>query len=210
MEEQLARFVVETCSHPPGSLKRRQNFNRLVRAILDSGKLWRENTPYYADALQQTWLYLCRNLCQGTTGAKYDPHKSQVTTWLNQYLKRRLQDFYLAAIRPEKQRVYSTAFQIDPSFNEIDNLPAPPDIPPILEETRQWVLADANRELGRIHIKSRPDLTCQVLILRRLPPETDWKTLERDLDCSYSTLANFYQRQCLPRLRKFGKDRGYL
>ena len=210
VEGQLARLVAETCQHRPGSLKRRQSFNRLVRAIIDSGKLWRENTPYYGDALQQTWLYLCRNLCQGTTGAQYDPQKSQVTTWLNQYLKRRLQDFYLAAKSPEKQQVHPNTSQADPASIAIENLPAPPEIPPILEETRRWVIRDRDGELRRIHIKGRPDLTCQLLILRRLPPETDWKTLERELDCSYSTLANFYQRQCLPRLRKFGEFQGYI
>ncbi|MDY6937068.1 MAG: sigma-70 family RNA polymerase sigma factor [Cyanobacteriota bacterium] len=208
IEKQLARLVAETCEYPPGSLKRRQSFNRLVRAIIHSDKLWRQNVPYYADALQQTWLYLCRNLCQATTGAQYDPQKSQVTTWLNQYLKRRLQDFYLAARNRQEQP--ATTHQIGFASNSIENLPAPPAIPPILEETRNWVLADADGELSRIHIKGRPDLTCQVLILRRLPPQTDWKTLERELSCSYSTLANFYQRQCLPRLRQFGKDRGYL
>jgi hypothetical protein len=48
-----------------------------------------------------------------------------------------------------------------------------------------------------------------VLILRRLPPETPWKVLSEEFDIPSSTLSSFYQRQCLPRLREFGKSEGY-
>jgi hypothetical protein len=210
LDDRIRQLVTETCHHPRGSLKHRQNFNRLVQAIIQSGKLWWEDTPYYNDALQQTWLYLCRNLCQSTTGGKYDPTQSQVTTWLNQYLKRRLQDFYIEARQWQKQHTDLPPTQEGQPLNPIEVLPAPPDVPPILEDTRQWAQTDADGELRRIHVKGRPDITCQVLILRRLPPETDWKTLETEFGCSYSTLANFYQRQCLPSLRKFGQSQGYL
>ena len=70
--------------------------------------------------------------------------------------------------------------------------------------------ADPQGELRGIYITNRPDVTAQILILRRLPPETSWKDLAADYKLSVSTLSSFYQRQCLPRLRKFGELEGYL
>lgn len=94
-EVSLRQLVVETCQQKIGSLDRQRGLTRIVRSIAKSGKLWKENTPDYEDALQQTWLYFCRNLCEATTGDRYDPSRSSVTTWLNAYLRRRLQDLYL-------------------------------------------------------------------------------------------------------------------
>ncbi|HBE18181.1 MAG TPA: hypothetical protein DEG17_16435 [Cyanobacteria bacterium UBA11149] len=208
--DEFNSLVCQTCQYKPRSIQRRQSLNRLVQAIIKSRKLWRKNTPYYEDALQQTWLYLCRNLCESNTGKQYDPERSSVTTWLDGYLKKRLLDFEM--IQHEKNNI-EMPLPVPNSENQtnpIDNLPAPAPIPPTLDDIIDWVKRDPDGELGNIHIKGRPDLTCQILILRRLPPETAWKSLAEEFDCSISTLANFYQRQCLPRLRKFGEDRGYL
>lgn len=209
-EEKLRQLVCQTCQYRRGSIKRRQSLNRLVQAIIKSGKLWRESTPYYEDALQQTWLYLCRNLCERNTGEPYNPDRSSVTTWLDRYLKKRLLDFRI--LQCERNNIEISLPQSDSEHpnNPMENLPAPSDIPPMIEDIRALVETDYDGELGNIHIKGRSDLTCQVLILRRLPPETDWATLAKEFDCSISTLANFYQRQCLPRLRKFGESQGYL
>lgn len=204
-DERLYQLVTQTCQHPPRSLERRQGLNQLIGAIAKSGKLWWENVPYYEDALQQTWLYLCRNLCEASTGGQYDATRSSVTTWLDRYLKNRLLDFRL-----EEQQHRQTRASVEPTTNPLDNLAAPPDIQPMLETIRHLVETDAEGELCQIHVKGRSDITCQTLLLRRLPPKTDWKTLAAEFNCSISTLANFYQRQCLPRLRKLGELQGYL
>jgi len=91
-----------------------------------------------------------------------------------------------------------------------ENLASDPDIPPILEETYQWVETDPDGELASTHIKGHPDVTCQILILRRLPPETPWKTIAEEFNLPPSTAPNFYKRECLPRLRKFALLQGYL
>jgi hypothetical protein len=64
--------------------------------------------------------------------------------------------------------------------------------------------------LCRTHIAGRPEVNAQVLILRRLPPEASWKELSAEFNLPISTLSSFYQRQCIPRLRKFGESEGYL
>lgn len=213
LEAHLRSLVTEACEHPPGSLVRQKKLTQIIR--LTSGKLWKENVPYYQDALQQTWVFFCQNICESKTGDRYNPDRGSVATWLNAYLKRRLQDFY---INTQKQRAREASESVrlsrsgapEEAIPMIDTLPAPPDVPPILNAVRTWVETDAAGELRRIHIEGYPEVNCQMLILRRLPPETGWKELSEDLGLSISTLSSFYQRQCLPRLRKFGESEGYL
>ena len=209
-DKQLSRLIVETCQYPPGSLQRRSGLTKLIQAINQSGKLWYSYEPFYEDALQQTWLYFCRNLCEANTGKRYDPNQSQVITWLNNYLKYRLLSFQKEIQQQNKQEVTLSLTRVEQATDPIQQLPAAPETPPIWEQTLNWVKNDPDGELSSIHIKNRLDITCQVLILRRLPPPTDWKTLEAEFNCSYSTLANFYKRQCRPRLRQFALTQGFL
>ncbi len=203
-EEQIKQLVAQSCQYPADSWERKRYLNHLIRVIVNSGRLWRENALYYEDALQQTWLYLVRNLCEGNSCQPYNPARSSVITWLNNYLKYRLLDF-----RTEKQRdrqLYQQLKSNDPEpFTE-----APQEIPPILEETRNWVGSDPDGDLTSTHMKKRPDITCQKVILRRLPPETGWEELAAELNCPLSTLYSFYKRQCRPRLRQFAKSQAYI
>jgi hypothetical protein len=213
LEEQLRRLVAEACANPPGSQLRQKRLTQVIR--LTSKRLWRESSPYYQDALQQTWLYFCHNVCEATTADEpFNPERGSVITWLNVYLKRRLQDFYLNKQR-ELAKI-STRIHLSRSpdsgdtIDAIDNLAATPDPPPILENVSLWAKTDSEGELRRTHIQGRPDVNCQVLILRRLPPEASWQTLSAQFNLSISTLSSFYQRHCIPRLRKFAEQEGYL
>ncbi|MEH2285339.1 MAG: sigma-70 family RNA polymerase sigma factor [Nostoc sp.] len=212
-DEQLRRLVTEACGHQPGSPQRQKLLTQIIR--LTASRLWRETTPYYQDALQQTWLYFCRNVCEGLTGQIYDPTYGTVITWLNAYLKRRLQDFYLNQNREQATTVplrirQSTSGGTSETIDPVDNLQASPQAPPILEDLEIWVKTDSDGELRDTYIKGRPDVNCQVLILKRLPPEVSWKDLSEEFGLSIPTLSSFYQRQCLPRLRKFAELEGLL
>ena len=200
----LKELVAQSCQYPAHSWERKKYLNRLIQAIFNSGKLWRENTPYYQDALQQTWLYLVRNLCEGTTCEAYDPARSSITTWLNKYLRYRLLDFSTQKQKDRRLSERLTANNPKP-FTEI-----PQEVPNILEETKTWVENDPKGELAQTHMKKRPDITCQRVILRRLPPETGWEELAKEFNCSLSTLYSFYKRKCRPRLRQFAQSQGYI
>jgi hypothetical protein len=208
LEPGLKSLVEAACKHPPGSPERQKNLTRVIRQT--SQKLWRESTPYYADALQKTWLHFCENVCK-----LYDPSRGSVVTWLNNHLKWRLRDGFIAtqedtARRASGQAATSRSGESGEILDPIDRLPASPDIPPILAEVQVWAAADATGELASLHIKGYPQITCQLLILRRLPPESSWKDLAEEFGPPIPTLSAFYQRQCLPRLRKFGEAAGYL
>ncbi|MBN3889587.1 MAG: hypothetical protein HWQ43_10575, partial [Nostoc sp. JL31] len=127
LNEQLASLVAQARRHPPGSPQRQKLLTQIIR--LTQGKLWKENTPYYQDALQQTWLYFCRNVCDGMTGQAYDSTQGSVITWLDAYLKRRLQDFYVNQNREKATTVsfgvrQSKSGEIGETIDPIDNIPA--------------------------------------------------------------------------------------
>lgn len=211
LEDKLRQLVIEARRYPKGHLKRKQCLTKMVRLIEQSHKLWHEHTPYYEDALQQTWVYFCQNVCEPGTGEQYDPDRSSVITWLNRYLKWRLQDFRIARQKHLSRCTSSIVSSTTGKTKDTtENLAAPPDTPPILETTLKWVETDPSGELQSIHIQNRPDVSCQALILRRMPPEQSWERISTEFDLPISTLSSFFQRQCLPRLRNFGQSQGYL
>ncbi|MCC5601556.1 sigma-70 family RNA polymerase sigma factor [Nostoc favosum] len=203
LNQQLQHLVAQACSYPAKSLMRRQKLSEIVRVVMKSGKLWKENTAYYNDALQQTWLYFCRNPEQ------YNPESCSVITWLDNCLKWRLQDFRSREAQIQAKTVFISSLEIENTTEAIESLPAAADIPPILEETYQWAFTDPDNDLASTHVKGRPEVTCQILILRRLPPETPWKNIAKEFNLPPSTAPNFYKRECLPRLRNFALRQGY-
>uniref|UniRef100_B8HUE5 Sigma-70 family RNA polymerase sigma factor n=1 Tax=Cyanothece sp. (strain PCC 7425 / ATCC 29141) TaxID=395961 RepID=B8HUE5_CYAP4 len=208
-DQELKKLIAETCSHPVGSLERQRGLNRLVAMIQSSGKLSRTaNIPDYEDALQQTWFYFCRNLCEATTGSAYDPDQAHVITWLNAYLKHRLLDKRLEVQSTKVIYIQRQMAENDELYDPVENLPAPAPVPPLLEDIQTW-LQQEYKELRRIHIRDRPEANCYILILRRLPPETSWEKLSQEFGIPIATLSNFYQRECRPRLKQFIISQGY-
>ncbi|MEL6814859.1 MAG: sigma-70 family RNA polymerase sigma factor [Cyanobacteria bacterium J06598_3] len=209
--EPLRELVKSTCQHPHGSARRQRGMTQLIRQI--TPRLWHTAEAYYGDALQQTWIYFCRNLCEATTGRAYDPDVASPVTWLNAYLKRRLQDFQIAENRQRATTISQSSLRRgseDGPLDPLDFIAAPPDIPAWLEQMKAWAQKDADGELASTHVSKHPEVTAQLLILKRLPPETPWKVLSADYGIAVGTLSSFYQRQCLTRLRAYGKSQGYL
>lgn len=196
----INRLVTEACRYPPGHRIRQKRLTQIIRLV--SKKLWKEESSYYEDALQKTWIYFCQNLCECKTGKAYNADKASVATWLNTYLKRRLQDGRNAC---QKERLICTTHRVG---DTIDGLAAKPDIPPLLQEVEQW--AKTAPHLEQAHVFNQPHITARLLILERLPPETPWKVLSARLNVPMGTLSSFYQRQYLRFLREFGRAQGYL
>lgn len=76
----------------------------------------------------------------------------------------------------------------------------------ICEQQLLWLIrakieADESGELRQCYVKGHPEVNCQVLILRRLPPEMKWQDLANEFGLRVSTLSSFYQRQCNPRVK---------
>lgn len=181
----------------------------MIWQIQKSGKLLRgDGVPDREDALQQTWLYFCRNLCEATTGKAYDGTKASVITWLNAYLERRLQDRRSHVIAERQVTVEPSLSPTGEYLDPLEQLPAPTQPLPILEEIWAWVEQEQHN-LKRIHVRDRPDINCYSLMLRRLPPEVPWQELATEFGVAIATLSNFYQRECRPRLKAFVLAQGY-
>lgn len=204
---QVEAWRLQACHYPPDSKERKHYLTKIIRVI--APRLWRINTPYYADALQKTWEYFVDNIC-----TKYDPSRALMTTWLNVYLRYRHLDLVKWAAE-ERQKL----IPLDPQVSEAENSEskvikevASKDYGSLelLEQVIHWVETDADGMLRQTHLTGRPDITCQTIILLRLPPETPWKEISARFNEKVPTLASFYQRQCLPRLRKFGQSEGLL
>lgn len=209
LDKQLCQLVIETCHHPRFSLERQKGLNEIVWRIQQSGKLLSHiGVPDYEDAIQQTWLYFCRNLCEATTGDAYNPEQASVITWLNAYLKHRLKDIRIKAAS-NAIATYTHLSDFDRSPDPINSIPAPPAVPPILEDILEWVELEGSL-LRSIYLRDRPDINCQVLIQRRLPPETTWEELAKEFGVGISSVSKFYQRECFRCLLNFGKSQGYL
>jgi hypothetical protein len=205
--ETIYPFILEASQHQVGSRQRDRSLTQAIRAI--TPKLWRAYTPYYPDALQQTWLYFVKNGCQ-----TYDRDRGCIITWLNSYLWYRHQDLAQQAIKRQCQEVpidldaantedsYGYALR-EVSGREYGSLF-------LLEQVSNWVATDLNNMLRNTHVRGRPDIDAQTLIQLRLPPETSWKNISAQFDVPISTLSGFYRRQCLPLLRSFGYAEGLL
>ena len=77
LADRLCLLIAQARSYSLTSMERRQKFTEIYRLTTKSRKLWRENTPYYEDALQEMWEYCYRHL------EEYDPSVKGVITWLD-------------------------------------------------------------------------------------------------------------------------------
>jgi DNA-directed RNA polymerase specialized sigma24 family protein len=201
---EFQKLIFQACESPRRSFQRRQSLSQIVRRVNECGRLWRENSADYREALQNMWLYVCEH------PEKYSPERGSVINWLNTILKYRLLDVHQEKKIEQRWLLAPSPQLIETRDNPIENIPAPAEIPPILEKTRQWIETDPQDKLRSAHIRGRPDLNCQILLLRRFPPETHWDMIAEEFEVSQSVAPMFYTRKCLPLLRQFGVDEGYL
>jgi hypothetical protein len=196
----LSQLAIEICQEPPGSPIRQRKLTIMIK--IASKKLWKENSPYYADALQDTYAFLCRRLCD-----LYDPEKASIPVWLNSHLKWRLFALKQESYKEASQQVYMPASP-EEGLDPIANIPAPSYS--LLDALRDWVTEDKTGELKLVHMINRPDINVQSVSLRRPPlcDDTTWAQLAGEFRSEVPSLASFYQRKCIPRLRKFLEDEG--
>lgn len=208
LEAKILQLIQETCQHPTGSLARQKGLNQIILLIQKTGKLLRgTGIPDAEEALQETWWFFCRNLCEATSAKEpYNPDKSSVITWINNYFSYRLQDKRISYY--EQKSKFDFFLEENEQIDPANLIPAPTEPRPILNEIQEWLKTNSP-ELKRIHIRNRPDVNSYILITRRLPPEKSWLDLSVEFGIPVATLSNFYQRQCFPRLLNFGKSQAY-
>ncbi len=208
----LLRELIETaCNHPPRSLERQQVLAMVYLIVMKSGKLWKEHTSYYNDALQEMWEYCCEH------PEEYNPDIKSPIVWLDDELKKRLRRMRDGKNRQTRRILTAIQTEQGITTNPVDNVAAPPDIQSVMdiwEKTILWVKNDSDERLRNICFRKRPEINAQALILRRLPPDTpSWQTIAAEFKLNpqeAKDLPKFYNRKCLPLLREFGLSQGYI
>ena len=203
LDERLCQLAANACQYPRGSLERQRQLTQLVMLAQHSGKLWRGGTADlddYEEALQETWLYICHNI------ETYEPARASVITWINSRLQWKLRHVTEKAIIERNRRMQPMPNADGEIHDPIDTLAAPEPTAaasPVVREIRRWVQRE-RATLLKIHVRDRPDINCQILILYRLPPAKTWEQLSQAFGgVAIQTLCNFYNRECKPRLRNF-------
>ncbi|MEG5137809.1 MULTISPECIES: sigma-70 family RNA polymerase sigma factor [unclassified Microcoleus] len=214
-QQQILELVIEACKHPVGSLRRSRFLNKLIREIIKSGKLWKENTPHYEEALHKTWIYLSGNLCEATTAKQaYNPEISQITTWLNPYLKKRLLDCHQKQQQERARHIQNPIASLEELSNREDikyneNLKANPDVSFYLDELLEWIETDPNDELKNRHVRGKPQINCQVLLQRKCLYGQTIQEIAKEFGCANSTLYQLLNNDCRHLLQNFSENQGY-
>ncbi len=215
--------------------------DRLLLQFSRSGKLYRRNaltmegTEIYPQALLETQKWFARHLHEYNPARSADPSQSTLLGWFNQTLKFKLNHPNLPI--PPIPPLPNTK-RIRPEVGQDDgNLESAWDV---IGESEDYSYEDLHRReriaairacvqhcdgLRRKHVPQRPDVTCQTLLLLRLPDpdehpprwvEYSWPELEQKFDIPRSKLINCFNRyrtdtkcqQCLERClhQKLGED----
>lgn len=206
LNEELHALIREGLPHPPNSPQRRKIVNRIIRKIQQSGKLLRSSSPDYEDVLSETWRYFLRNLWEADTADSFSDPACKIVNRLNKYLKFRVGDADRKARKEWQKRQQSRS--PDGEWQDIaEAIPAPePDAK--IEQLRERIRTDPTGELRTSHVRGKPHITAQILLQRRGLADEDWKILEADFKTRISTLSDFYQKKCLPLIRRFMLEDG--
>lgn len=206
LDDALKQLALNAQSNPVGSGQRQRSLNQLLRLLQASGKLgrpFRHEFPHlyeeiYAEALQRLFIYICQKI------DLYRP-EHKVLQWVNFMLKTRF--FYearqdcVAHYRPERQRLSQQPWlDIDEveNYPYLGSIPQPPE-PTLEEQARDYIETDPEGTLAQTHIRGRPDITLQALILRNLDGYK-WHEIATAFEIALPTIHSFYRRQ-LPKLK---------
>ena len=209
VDKQLHQLVQEACRHPLGNLKRQQCLTQIIRLMGQSHQVWHEDSPYYEDALLQTWRYCGQNLDNAPPSTVAEGGLNSVLFWFNCSLKSHLRECARAWQQKTSQGLMANSQNPTPTRNNEVTTKSigTQSNQKLLQSTRQWAMADPTGELKQVHLPNRPDINCQTLILRRLHPATSWAELAAELQLNTFQLSQFFQNQCMPRLSAFGREK---
>ncbi|MGK7890510.1 MAG: hypothetical protein AB4042_14355, partial [Leptolyngbyaceae cyanobacterium] len=190
--------------------QRQRLLQELHYHVTTSRRLWREAVPYYNDALQDMWVHCFQQL------EEYDPEIAGVITWLDANLRRFLRRYRDRTQRDQTRHLSTFTEDEGNTQHPVDTLPSRPDVSPLLqmwEQTVDWVRTDPDDILTTTCFRQRSEINAQALFLLRVPHKTPWKQSAYQFNripAEATDLPKFYNRRCLPLLRAFGKDKGYL
>jgi hypothetical protein len=224
LDQRLNAMIEEARRLPPKSFARKRILHCVVAEIQKSGRLLKRDQyeQHYEDAVQRMWVYFMDNVCEANTAnnGAYDPERApngSVISWLNVYLYKRLKYQYgEVSQKKEPNRYAQSTFDEESgrTIDPVDNLVSPIENKiegtNVIEAIREWASLDAERILCQCMSKTNPFISCQKLILRRLPPEElEWKDLAQEFNAPLPSISNYFRRHCIRLLQEFCRKQGF-
>lgn len=218
---QLQELIKQICHSPEKSWERRRLMNQLIIELSKDKNLLKSSHFDYLEALNRTWLWLCKDLCK--IFSKQELNREILLKIINTYLFWRIKDLYVPDNRlvsldaiVSKDEVITTLLDnvattnVTGIYGYIEKLQLQED-DIIISEFKQYLEQDPDRKLQNTCAKNRPDCNCQFLIHKLLlkdPPEK-MAVLSHELNVNYSTISSFWKRKCLVLLREIALELGY-
>jgi hypothetical protein len=218
---QLQELIKQICHSPEKSWERGRLMNQLIFELSKDKNLLKSSHFDYLEALNHTWLWLCKDLCK--ICSKQDLNRKTLLKIINTYLSWRIKDLYI----PDKRLV---SLDVIVSKDEVittllDNV-ATTNINGIdgyieglqLQEMQiislqfiKYIEKDPDKRLQNTYLKNRPICNCQFLAQKLLLKEPQEKLIKiaGELNISPPTIYSFWQRKCLILLREIAIELGY-
>jgi len=218
----LQELIKRICQCPENSWERGRLLNKLILDLSKDKKLLKTSHYDYLEALNLTWLWLCKNICRIFANQKLN--RETLLKIINSYLYWRIKDLYI----PEK-RLFSLEVDVIVSTDEVialGNTFLTTNVTGIDRHIERWQLQenekislelekyiekDPQNKLQNTYIKNVPICNCQFLsrqLLLKAPPEKV-SNIARELYLSQSTIHSFWKRKCLIMLREIAIELGY-
>jgi DNA-directed RNA polymerase specialized sigma24 family protein len=199
LDHRLEELALAAKNYPPKSKARRKALTKLINEVQYSNKIFcrgRFDFPQevYNEALQETWLYICRNI------ENFDPSIGRVMTWINFILERRFinvinrrtkQAQQQSLDEPIRQNEGEGDFQrtLLDKIEETNFHTRSPD----WENVRHLIEEDPDKLFKEKYIEGNPNANFQAIAIQRLD-EKSWKDISLFFQIPVPTLSTFYQR----------------
>lgn len=222
--QQLEDLMQRACAAPPKSEARRRLSDRVIRHLQS------QNIPYsqsydrnsqvggrekllHQEAASLTWKHFFLNLCecqtQNTQSSYVSSSCEHVKGRLFTYYKGRLKDLR-SEDNVERKLRFNPVSEDGEIRDPLDVIPSPLEEPDYLNELCRWIQSDESGILRQTHLRDKPHISAQELLLRRLCKDLPWAEIAKELGVATGTLAPFFQNRCLPPLRHFIEEQGYI
>ena len=228
MDEELQELIARICENPISEQERKRTLNRLLSLMQRLPGLLRSSHLYYLEALDKTWEWVSRSICDFEPQPNLSIQKS-LLKWINGYLKWRIRDLYLQTCNEYSldspidnsgedgstllDRLSETNYDfpvlsgIDGYIEQLRNQ----EVQRVILELENYILEDPEGRLRQCHPRNRPECNCQFLSQRRLfqnPPER-FTAISKELGIPDTTIKSHWERRCKPLLKTILNDLGY-
>lgn len=223
----LISLIQEVCHNPVETRQRRKAMNKLLLELQYLPGLYKSAHPDYLDALNKTWLWVIKNICQQF---KIDDHlvEKRLTRWINSTLYWRIKDLSklekeptISINKPVGNEEMSTLLELladngitPPERNDLDFLieeNEQKEKQELSDKIEQYINDDPENLLVNCHPKNYPDVNCKILSQRLLlkEPPDKMSNIAKELNINHQTLNSHFKRNCLKHLQNIAKQLGY-